>query len=326
MRGFFKRILGGQDEAEQLCDVATGDWSPPPASSGTAQDWGAMIEPDERERKRLQTLGSFLTNGDKSQRPAVPNKPADESLTELAAQTLAHARRPSTGPQRPAAQAAPADLPTGPQLRVAPAPAMPVTGPQPRLPAPPALAAPAPAMPVTGPQPRVAAPTPTMPVTGPQPAPSSSSADYLQFLSPEERAIVEAQSSQPAVPAPALAKPAPAPAPPTPAPRAVVPQAVVPSTQPRFNAAPVNTCARQVGMTRPSRPRIPAIGQPAKPLRPLNQRRVAAAAPAVTAPRPALAPASAVSATPRQDWTQMLKAYGEHLTDEELLIIRSQLD
>lgn len=275
MRGFLKRILGGQDEVEQACDMATGNWAPVPATM-QRPDWGSWLE-EEAEELELE--------------------PEDEltPVQLLAAETLAaQARRrrsAQTGPQQPVARAA-SSMITGPQPRIQPlpvaaAPAMPVTGPQPRL-QPSTIAAPA--MPVTGPQPRVAPPAA---VAAPAPTPAAStltSSQVLAYLSPEERAIVEAQRES------------------------NLPQP--PTTRARFVSAPVATCARHAGTTRPSHPRLPVVNP-----RPRRQLR---AMPPVGA-HTAIEPAVASPAPEIRDWTTLLKAYGEHLTDEELLVLRSQL-
>lgn len=280
MRGFLKRILGGLDEVEQACDMATGNWAPVPATM-QRPDWGSWLE-EEAEELELE--------------------PEDEltPVQLLAAETLAaQARRrrsAQTGPQQPVARAA-SSMITGPQprmqpLAVAAAPAMPVTGPQPRIQPPPVAAAPM--MPVTGPQPRVAppavaaAPAPTPAATAAGSAPTS--AQVLAYLSPEERAIVEAQRES------------------------NLPQP--PTTRARFVSAPVATCARHAGTTRPSHPRLPVVNP-----RPRRQLR---AMPPVGA-QTAIEPAVASPAPETHDWTTLLKAYGEHLTDEELLVLRSQL-
>lgn len=222
----------------------------------------------------------------------------EEELTPvqlLAAETLAaqsrRRRAAQTGPHQPVASpVATASALTGPQPRVQPsaplAPLMPVTGPQPLVqPAAPAPIAVAPPTPVTGPQPRV------QPAAA---APAPASPQVLDYLSPEERAIVEAQR-QSTTAAPKLPEP--------------------PTTRARFVSAPVATCAHRAGTTRPSHPRLPVVNP-----RPSRQLRAMRPVGTHMAVEPA---SSAASAT--QDWTAMLKAYGEHLTDEELLVLRAQL-
>jgi len=131
-------------------------------------------------------------------------------------------------------------------------------------------------------------------------APPPKKADVLDYLSPEERAIVEAQKVDRLETTP-------------------VPPTVASRPRTLSGASEVHTAP-----ARPTSPRLRALR--AETVRPAPE-------PAPTKPEPAAHQAAAAPTAkpteakrkPSQSWTDMLRAFGEHLTDEELLLIRDQL-
>lgn len=324
MRSMIKRLLGIE---QPLGDVATGDWSPVP--TGRSRDWSDYLEKQGRDDTPSQQLANQALEG----LAATHGKVAAERVPPKKA-----APAPAPQPQpRPVAARSAAPAPRAAQkvdpLRHHIAPtwtsARPTTKTSAELRAPaPATAKPAATEPKAA-KPAVA--SAAKPAVAPAPA-KTAPADALS----QRRALV---LGGPRKRAGATVRPqAPIPRPARGAKPPVKTLPVEARNQPERPSRPRRP-SRKTDVTqaaRQSNPRLSALRQrPAPASPPLRARKPSGrhvlSPPAQAAPLPQpvvvehTTPVKAAPAMPQAEWVNALKAYGEHLTDEELMILRSQL-